>query len=108
MVIKVKNMDYTELYKFLSDETGKVIDDKSPNWKIDDDLKIYGDDANEFLIKFSKKFNIKIENFNFENYFNPEIDKISLFFFNIFNRKAKKMDFTINSLKEAIKKGELK
>jgi Protein of unknown function (DUF1493) len=81
------SMNYNEFYEFLSQETGKVINDESPNYKIQEDLNIYGDEAVDFLIRFSKKFNVKIDNSIFEDYFNPEIDKMSLFFLNIFSKK---------------------
>jgi len=99
-------MENNELYIFLKNEINKNIDDNSPNLRLEKDLNIYGDDAVEFLEKFSKKFNVNITNFNFDQYFNPEIDKISLFLKNIFNKNIKS-DLTINDLKEAIVKGKL-
>lgn len=99
-------MDYKELYYFLKNETGKTIDDSSPNLRIEKDLHIYGDEAIEFLEKFSEKFNVKIDDFHFEKYFNNEGDIIGLFIKNMF-KKSKKIDLTINDLKEAIKKGRL-
>lgn len=101
-------MNNTKIYEFLFQETGKVINDESPNYRIQKDLNIYGDEAVDFLTKFSKKFNVKIDNFIFDDYFDPEIDKISLFILNVFRKKIIKKELTIENLKEAIKKGELK
>jgi Protein of unknown function (DUF1493) len=107
MVIKLEIMDNTEVYKFLFFETGKVLNDETPNYKIQQDFNIYGDEAIDFIIRFSEKFNVKIDNFIFDDYFDPEIDKISLFILNVFRKKLSKKEFTVNSLKEAIEKGEL-
>ena len=100
-------MNYNVFYEFLLHETGKVINDESPNYKIQQDFNIYGDEANDFLIRFSEKFNVKIDNFIFDDYFDQEIDKISLFILNIFRKKIIKKELTINNLKLAIEKGEL-
>ncbi len=101
-------MKNIEIYEFLFQETGKVINSESPNFKIEKDLNIYGDEAVDFLTRFSEKFNVKMDKFIFEDYFNPETDKISLFIANAFTKKRIKKELTIQSLKEAIKKGELK
>lgn len=99
-------MDNNDLYIFLKKEINKQVNDNSPNWRIEKDLNIYGEEAVEFLESFSKTFNVNIERFNFDKYFNPEMDKISLFFKNVFN-KENKIELTINDLKEAIIKGKL-
>lgn len=99
-------VNYTQLYQFLNDKTGKLINDTSPNWRIEKDLGIYGDEAQDFIIRFSDKFNVDVSNFNFKEYFNSEIDSISLFIANIFYKKEKK-ELTINDLKKAIKNGKL-
>jgi len=101
-------MNFSDLYLFLKKETGYEINDTSPNWKIGDDLGFYGDEAEDFIIKFSKEFNIDISNFAFNNYFNPEIDKISLSIFNFFKKgQTEKKDLTIKDLKDAIESGKL-
>jgi len=99
-------MDFIKLYQFLKAETTYSIDDNSSNLSIEKDLKIYGDDAYDLLVKYSKEFNVDISNFNFNKYFNSEIDGISLFILNLFGRK-KKIDLTIKDLKEAIVLGKL-
>ncbi|MBW1657933.1 DUF1493 family protein [Flavobacterium quisquiliarum] len=95
-----------KLYQFLKEETGKTITDTSPNWKIEKDLGIYGDEAEEFITRFSNKFNVDISDFDFVAYFNSETDVISLLISRLFYKKEKK-ELTINDLREAIKKGKL-
>jgi hypothetical protein len=99
-------MNFSNLYLFLKEETGYEINDTSPNLRIEKDLGIYGDEAEDFIIKFSKEFNIDISNFAFNNYFNLETDKISLFIFNFFKKTVRK-DLTISDLKKAIEIGKL-
>jgi hypothetical protein len=59
-------VNYTQLYQFLKEETGKIINDTSPNRKIEKDLGIYGDEVEDFIIRFSNRFNVDIRNFNFK------------------------------------------
>ena len=80
----MENNTDKELFMFLNEELNVNIDEYSPNFDLNKDLNVYGEDAIEFLEKFGEKFNVNLDNFNFEKYFNPEIDKISLFFRNIF------------------------
>ncbi|MBP1224728.1 DUF1493 family protein [Flavobacterium sp. 1355] len=99
-------MDNSKFYKFLKEETGKNFDDESPNYYIEKDLNIYGDEAEDFLMKFSNEFKVDITSFNFGEHFNPEADKIYLWFYNLFYKKNKK-DLTIEDLKKAIIKTKL-
>ena len=43
---------------------------------LDGDLKITGDDADEFLIAFGKEFNVDISKFIFSDYFGDEGDPV--------------------------------
>lgn len=99
-------MDNSKFYEFLKEETGVFFDDVSPNCYIEKDLDIYGDEAEDFLIKFSKEFNVDITSFNFDEHFNSEVDKISLWLSSLFG-KEKKKDLTIYDLKNALIKGKL-
>lgn len=99
-------MDNSKFYKFLKEETGKFFDDASPNCYIEKDLEIYGDEAEDFLMKFSNEFNVDITSFNFGEHFNFEIDTISLWIYSLFN-KGKKKDLTINDLKKSLITGKL-
>lgn len=98
MVINSKNMD---LYTFIKNETGHSLDDSSLNLSIQKDLDIYGDEAYDFIIKFSSAFEVDIKGFEFNKYFHNEVDKFSLLIFSFFFRREKK-DLTINDLKKAM------
>jgi hypothetical protein len=106
---KYKNvilMDFENFYQFIKRETGYEINNCSPNWRIENDFNIYGDDAVEFIMKFSNEFNIDISSFNFNHHFSPESDKVSLFFLTLL-KKIKVKDLAINDLKQAIELGKL-
>jgi hypothetical protein len=42
------------------------------NTRISEDLGLEGDDADDFMQAFSKKFNVDLANFNFDEYFASE------------------------------------
>ncbi len=99
-------MGYERFYQFIKDEAGIKVDASRLDLKIEKDFNIYGDEAEDFLIKFSKEFNVDIAAFNFDEHFNPESDKISRFISNIFKKKTRK-DLTIRDLIRAINEGKL-
>jgi acyl carrier protein len=105
-IISMESNLNKEFYKFLKEEFNININENSPNFGLERDLNIYGEDAFEFIEKFAKRFNINLDNFNFEKYFNPEIDRISLLFKNKF-RNNNKSELTIQDLKSAIINGKL-
>ncbi len=69
---------------------------------IQDDLKIYGDDASEFLTKFCDEFSVKPNGFKFDDYFAPEPS-----WTDIFTKKKKYKSFTVLNLIKAAKQGTL-
>lgn len=99
-------VDFIKLYNFLKQETGRDLNENSPDLKLEKDLGLYGDEAADFLIRFSNEFNVDIQDFDFSKHFNSEIDFISLFLYKIFNKKEKEQ-LTIQDLKEAIIKHKL-
>ena len=66
---------------------------------IQEDLKIYGDDASEFLTKFCKEFSVEPKNFNFDDYFAPEPG-----WTDFFRKKKKYKSFTVFDLIKAAEK----
>ncbi|WP_165806000.1 DUF1493 family protein [Marixanthomonas spongiae] len=69
---------------------------------LQDDLKIYGDDATDFLTKFCEEFNCKPKDFKFDDYFAPEPSWTDLF-----RKKKKYKSFTVLDLIKAAEKGTL-
>ena len=47
-------VDFIKLYNFLKQETGRDLNENSPDLKLEKDLGLYGDEAADFLIRFSK------------------------------------------------------
>ena len=58
--------------RFIIQERWEYDFELKPETSIQEDLKIYGDDASEILLKFCKKFNIAYSDFNFDDYFKSE------------------------------------
>ena len=74
------------------------------------DLKIWGDDADEILIKFSKEFNVDVSQFPIGDYFDDEGEKTFSGFYKLFRKKEKrglKKVLTIGDLEKAAQLGLL-
>lgn len=72
------------------------------------DLQIYGDDADEFILSFSKKFNVDVSKFSIKEYFEPEGDQISLSIWRLFRKGRKTIKLlTVGDLEQAAIKGKL-
>jgi len=72
------------------------------NTSLQNDLKIYGDDASDILYKFCKKFKVDYTNFQFDNYFRPELS-----WTDFFKKKKKYKEFTVDDLVKAIDRKKL-
>lgn len=74
------------------------------------DLNIYGDDADELLIKYSEMFNVSLSSFNFKDYFPFEGDEFVSAIIRFFTRKKRPelKRLTISHLQDAIELKELK
>lgn len=77
--------------------------------KIEKDLKITGDEADEFIIAFGKQFNIDVSNFNIDEYFEPEGDKILPAIVRFFTgqKKTKNKELVLGDLERAVIVGKL-
>lgn len=73
------------------------------------DLKLKGDDAYEFINSFSKKFDVNIAKFDFEEYFDSEGNWIFPMILNLLLKRKKKIKkkITLGDLEQAVKKGIL-
>lgn len=76
---------------------------------IERDLRITGDDADEFLIDFGKEFNVDVSQFPIGNYFGDEGDPILPAILRIFTGKKKRQtkELTIYHLEKAVIAGKL-
>jgi len=95
---KVTGDYFNELVLFIRDQIREYKMPITRDTLIEDDLGVTGDEANELLINFSRKYNVNISNFNFSKYFYDEPGV-----FNIQNRKIE--PFTVGHLEKAIMVG---
>ena len=91
---------FTELVAFIRDTIKEYELPIMRETLIEDDLGVSGDDADELVISFGKKYNIDISNFNFAKYFYNEPG-----IFNFQSRQIK--PFTVGHLEKAIIAGRL-
>lgn len=100
------------LMNFIEKQIGFFIEPYNSMTKLQEDLNIYGDDASEFFIKFSKEFDVDISNFSIDPYFENEGSGFYLFVSRLFSGKSKglarnKKEMTIEHLEKAIETGHL-
>ena len=78
------------------------------NTTLQNDLKIYGDDAYEIITAFSKEFNVDISDFKPGDYFQPEGDAVILSILRLFRKKREPYKpLTLGALEQAVIKGKL-
>lgn len=85
-----------DLIRFIREEIldERIVIDKKT--RIEDDLGISGNDADRFILSFSEKFQVDINNFNIDDYFEPEMD---LSFF----KRKERIQLTVGDLENAIR-----
>jgi acyl carrier protein len=76
---------------------------------IEEDLKITGDDSDEFLIAFGKEFKVNVSDFKIGDYFGSEGDPVLRTLNRILSRgkKRSKKTLTIGHLEKAVLAGKL-
>ena len=81
----------------------------SRDTKLEGDLKITGDDSDEFLIAFGKEFNVEIKDFRIGDYFGDEGDPILPAVIRplLGKEKRKTKALTVGHLEKAIQAGRL-
>ena len=99
-----QGLGYTLPFPFLFKR--KVI---SRETKLEGDLKITGDDSDEFLIAFGKEFNVDVKNFRIGEYFGDEGDPIlpAITRQLLGKEKRKTRVLTVGHLEKAIQAGRL-
>lgn len=91
-------------YKFLF--FGKKIKVKGET-KLESELKITGDDADQFLSAFSKRFKVDISSFDVNKYFLEERDPVLKIFDKIFFKQRKEREITVRDLARSALIGKL-
>jgi acyl carrier protein len=98
---------FEEIKRFIIEVRGNYRKPFTMNTTLERDLKISGDDADEFLEKFSNKFNVKIsEGLKLEDYFAAE-GSLHLYLLVIFGKPTGLKNITVGHLIKAIEKGIL-
>ncbi len=70
---------FEEIKDFLISERWDYSFELKHNTSLQDDLKIYGDDAYDILLKFCKKFNVDPYSINLSDYFKGEPSWMDIF-----------------------------
>lgn len=98
-----------KLKQLIVNKLGVDYEDVLPETMLEEDLGLYGDDAMEFLVVFSKEFNVDISNFMAADYFSPEGDIIlpSLIRAITGKKKKKQKYLQVQHLEKAILAGRL-
>lgn len=80
-------MTIDDIEAFIKKTTGKSCAHFDENTELEKDLRIWGDDAYEFLEEFSRVFDVDISNFAFSEYFREEGDSTLVIFLNFLTRQ---------------------
>ena len=95
-----KSSKLDDLIYFIRVQTGVYNLPITRETLIEDELGITGDDAEDLIIAFAKRYGVNIENFNFTKYFYSEPG--------LFDFSSNKVEpFTIGHLEKAIIAGRL-
>jgi acyl carrier protein len=100
---------FEKIKKFTVTQTGVREGKITEDAELENDLGISGDDAVEYLIAFSKEFNVDISKFMAADYISPEGDSILPAIIRVFTGKKhpKQKELKIHHLEKAIIAGRL-
>jgi len=91
---------FADLVDFLKKQIGLYDVLITRNTLLEDDLGVTGDDAEDLIIAFGKRYGIDVNSFNFTKYFHEEPE--------VFNCHAKIiLPFSVGHLEKAINAGRL-
>jgi hypothetical protein len=105
----VSNETLDRIIKFLIENRWQYKFPLTRETQLQKDLKIWGDDADEILIKFSTEFGVDVSRFPTGEYFEDEGDQTFKDIFSFFSkgkRRPKKI-LTIGDLEKSIAAGRL-
>ena len=69
---------FKKIIDFVSDKAGVDPNRIERTTRLELDLGVYGDDAEELIIGYSKRFNVDVSQFMLSDYFNGESDPLTL------------------------------
>lgn len=98
-------MDFEKIQNFVEEQRWKYPFELKRTTTLEKDLKITGDDADEFIHSFGEKFDVDVTNFDISEYFEPEGDKIlpAMIRFLTGQKKQKLKELSLGDLELAIK-----
>jgi len=101
--------NFSRIQKFVEKKRWKYKFPLTRITRIEEDLGIFGDDATEFLVAFGQEFNVALNNFSANDYFNDETAGSSgiIVRFLSWNKKPNKKILTLGHLEKAIVAGRL-
>jgi len=104
----MENKVLDKLKEFIAIERSGYNFDLTRETDLQKDLKIWGDDADEFIEKFSHEFNVDISGLDLNKYFSQEGDRILPAISNFLRGKKRELhSLTIGDLEKAIERGRL-
>lgn len=94
---------FEELRAFIVKQIGVDEEEVTKEASLQNDLGVYGDDAVDLIVAFSKKFKVNVSNFMAADYFKPEgIDTLGLF-----TKGQARKKLTVGHLEKAAMAGRL-
>jgi acyl carrier protein len=95
---------FEQITQFVEKERWGLTMPFSRNTELLKDLKLWGDDASEFIVAFSKQFDVDVSEFDFDKYFYPEGDLIlpAIFDFILRRKRPNKAKITLGDLERAV------
>jgi len=101
-----ENEIFNKLRSFIEKERGKYSFKLMEYTRVEQDLKITGDDATEFMISYGKEFKVDVSNFMADEYFYSESSYLLNSILGRFFKRDKKT-LTLKNLLLGIKAGKL-
>lgn len=92
------------LFLFVKSEARVDDEEISMDTRLEDDLGVYGDDAVDFIVKYSETFNVDVAGFNIKDFFSPEHDFLYKL---LFMRSSSRRPLTVRDLYNGILKKSL-
>jgi acyl carrier protein len=105
----MNNEIFEKIQLMIVDKMGKYRKPLMRETTLEKDLGMSGDDAVEFILEFSKKFNVDVSKFEIKKYFFPEGDSVLPAIIRFFagKKNPKQKELTLGDLEKAVIAGRL-
>jgi hypothetical protein len=102
----MNNDVFDEIKRFVIEKRGRFKKGLTRETQLEGDLKITGDDSDEFFKDFSERFEVDIDNLDLSQYFAPE-GSFSLYRLLFFGKNSKRKIITLGDLEKGVIDGKL-